>query len=87
MRTPATGTRLPVYEPPDLTGTPLRYRDSEVTSHGPDREYVYPGRRVVEIPGHTWPAARPEDCTDTSHTGHWLTDRVLVCRGCGLDST
>ena len=85
MSTPPSG--LPTYQPPDLVGTPLTYRDSDVTCHGPDREYVYPGRRVVDIPGHIWPAARPEDCTDTSQTGEWLNDRVLVCPGCGLDST
>lgn len=87
MRAPIPDTSLPGYQAPDLTGTPLRYRDGHVTSHGPDQQYVCPGRRVVEIPGHTWPAARPEDCTDTSLTGQWLTNRVLVCPGCGLDST
>jgi hypothetical protein len=82
-----TDARLPVYQPPDLTGTTLTYHDSEVTSHGPDLGYVYPGRLVVEVPGRTWPAARPEDCTDTGQAGEWLTEHVLVCPGCGLDAT
>lgn len=78
----------PVYEPPELAGTTLTYRDDEVTGHGQgaDLAYVYPGRRVVEVPGRAWPAARPEDCSDTG-PGEWLAGRVLVCRGCGLDVT
>ena len=87
MSTPSTDAGLPIYQSPDLTGTTPTYRDDEVCSHGPDHGYVYPGRRVVDVPGRIWPAARPEDCTDTSHTCEWLTEAVLVCRGCGLDVT
>lgn len=75
------------YQVPDLSGTPLSYRDEDVTSHGPDRTYVAPGRRVVEVPGRTWPARRPEECADDAVIGEWLYERVLVCPGCGLDST
>ena len=76
--------------------------DQPVHFHGPDREYVYPDRRVILVPGRTWPAERPEVCTEDSPTGVWFdrhghqVDSVesaldagvfLLCSGCGLDCT
>lgn len=96
-------TGVPLYQPPDLTGTALSLRDHAVAHHGDapaDPEFVWPGRRVIDVPGHTWPAARPEQCSDLSDRGVWLDSTgntsdpgagpgpvVLVCPGCGLDST
>jgi hypothetical protein len=57
--------------------------------HTPYREFVWPGRRVLVIPGFpSWPYT-PEDCPGTQEYGtRWLLDdSVLVCMGCGLDST
>ncbi|WP_158892663.1 hypothetical protein [Amycolatopsis anabasis] len=76
-----------LYEAPDLTGTGYSYDSRFVACHGPYREYVYPGRRVVKIPGREWPAAMPEACTDTSNRGEWLNDDILICPGCGVDCT
>lgn len=68
-------TGLPLYQPPDLTGTALSLRDHAVTHHGDapeDPENVWPGRPVIDVPDHTWPAARPEQCGDLSGRGVWL---------------
>lgn len=56
--------------------------------HTPDREYVYPGRKVLVLTGHEWPHT-PEECPGQSDFGtEWFFDgTVLVCKGCGLDST
>ncbi|GAB3162199.1 hypothetical protein GCM10027258_80780 [Amycolatopsis stemonae] len=96
------------FEAPDLAGTALRQREELVRWHGGaddpfNREWVYPGRTVIEVPGLTWPAARPEECSDDSGRGIWfaadgsrITDATdpnapdgiaLLCPQCGLDST
>lgn len=67
------------------------------------REYVHPGRAVIEVPNRPWPIERPEDCDDQTSTGLWFdatgapqpdpADRsapegiALLCRRCGLDCT
>lgn len=71
----------------DLTGTGMAHRDHEVRFHGPEQQFVWPGRTVVDVPDRVWPAARPEDCTDESGQGEWINNELLVCRGCGLDCT
>lgn len=91
------------YEELNLAGTVLTYRAEHVAYHGPDKEFVDPGRRVVTVPGRIWSAARPEDCPDNSITGIWFDDAgqavstlrspeaaagiVLLCSTCGLDCT
>ncbi|WP_410626230.1 hypothetical protein [Amycolatopsis sp. cmx-8-4] len=84
----------------------LRRRDELVRWHGSDeaaREYVHPGRTVIEVPNRPWPIGRPEDCDDQTPTGLWFdaagtpqpdqgdhtaSDGVaLLCRRCGLDCT
>ncbi|NUT99184.1 MAG: hypothetical protein HOY78_44985 [Saccharothrix sp.] len=77
-------------------------RDQPVHYHGPDREYVYPDRRVVLVPDRMWAAERPEVCTEASSTGVWFDEHgrqvdsiesaldagvFLLCAGCGLDCT
>lgn len=85
------------YEPPDLTGTAITWGDEEPAFHGVGdlREVVYPGRRVAIVPGRIWPCT-PETCDMPEyHPGvpdrlrtEWLAGgRLLVCLGCGLDST
>lgn len=72
------------YEPPDLAGTAITWGD-EPAHHG--GEFVFPGRRVAVIPGRIWPNA-PEECTAGQFDTEWLAgNRLLVCTGCGLDST
>ncbi|WIV52869.1 hypothetical protein [Amycolatopsis nalaikhensis] len=47
----------------------LRHRDEPVRWHGRDettREYVHPGRTVIEVPNRPWPIERPEDCDEMS---------------------
>jgi hypothetical protein len=80
--------RFPRYQRPQL---PEGYQwGHQPRLHGVDevdREQVYPGRAVLIGPGLDWPHV-PEACEDTSGTGMWmLDDQVMVCRGCGLDST
>ena len=96
------------YEAADLTGTALRQREELVRWHGGaddqfDREWVYPGRTVIEVPGVTWPVVRPEECLDDSGRGIWFDADgrpvpdvldpdapdgvVLLCPQCGLDCT
>jgi hypothetical protein len=84
----------------------LRRRDEPVRWHGRDkttREYVHPGRTVIEVPNRPWPIGRPEDCDDQTSTALWFDatgtpqpspdDRTasdgvaLLCRRCGLDCT
>lgn len=84
----------------------LRRRDELVRWHGRDeiaREYVHPGRTVIDVPNRPWPIGRPEDCDDQTSTGIWFDaagtpqpapgDRAasggvaLLCRRCGLDCT
>lgn len=78
------------YAPPDLTGTAITWADEEPAFHGADemdRTVVYPGRRVAIIPGRIWPST-PEECTAGQGETEWLAgERLLVCLGCGLDST
>lgn len=50
----------------------LRRRDEPVRWHGrdePAREYVHPGRTMIEVPNRPWPIGRPEDCDDQTSTG------------------
>jgi hypothetical protein len=55
---------------------------------------------VIEVPGRTWPVARPEDCPDRPITAIWFDANghevanpdgfdglVLLCSLCGLDCT
>lgn len=78
------------YAPPDLAGTALRYDENYIPEfHGPNQDYIYPGRRVVIIPGRLWPDV-PEECEVADDPGEveWLAGgRLLVCLGCGLDCT
>ncbi|GHH25591.1 hypothetical protein [Streptomyces rubradiris] len=76
---------LYVFEYPLPEGVTMR--TEPVLFHGPDRDFVYPGRRAVDVIGRTWPAARPEECTNTEWRGEWIAGQVLVCTGCGLDCT
>ncbi len=84
----------------------LRRRDDIVGWHGRNgiaREFVHPGRTVIDVPNRPWPIGRPEDCDDHTGTGLWFDatgtpqldpdDRTapegvaLLCRRCGLDCT
>lgn len=96
----------PAAAPADRELGVLRRRDELVRWHGRDemtREYVHPGRAVIEVPNRPWPVERPEDCDDQTSTGLWFdatgapqpdpADRsapegvALLCRRCGLDCT
>jgi len=86
---PANGSSAGTYDPPELPDG-VTWRDAAVGYHTPGGGFVYDGRRVVEIPGRTWPAARPEECSVEPwiEQGEWLFDgTLLVCPGCGLDCT
>ncbi|WP_146060545.1 hypothetical protein [Amycolatopsis sp. CA-128772] len=102
---PASSRRLADTTADDGLGV-LRRRDEPVRWHGRDataREYVHPGRTVIEVPNRPWPIGRPEDCDDQTSTGLWFdatgtpqpnpdnrraSDGVaLLCRRCGLDCT
>ena len=74
-----------VEPPPGPVGAGWSWRPTPAY-HGFSRGYVYPGRQILDVPGRTWPAGRPEDCTSTD-PGEWVCDDVLVCTGCGLDCT
>lgn len=78
---------LPPYIGPLLRTTDVFWGDVP-QYHTPDREFVYPGRRVLDLPLFSWPHA-PEDCPGGEEYGtKWLfDDTILVCTGCGLDST
>ncbi|MEV4049555.1 hypothetical protein AB0J55_00045 [Amycolatopsis sp. NPDC049688] len=84
----------------------LRRRDEPVRWHGRNemtREYVHPGRTVIEVPNWPWPIGRPEDYDDQTCPGLWFNatgtpqpdpaDRsapegvALLCCRCGLDCT
>jgi hypothetical protein len=76
------------YDGLDLSGTDLTYSDRHVEHHGPGRVYVAPGRHVVNVPGHTWPVPRPEDCPNDSDRWRWIGGgTALACPHCGLDGT
>jgi hypothetical protein len=64
-------------------------RDEVVRYHLMDgaRTFVAPGRRVIDLPGWTWRAARPEECENGTWDGKWIEGKVLLCTGCGLDCT
>ena len=62
------------------------WRPTPPAYHGPAAGYVYPGRRVLDIPGRPWPAGTPAECTSTD-PGEWITPDALICTGCGLDCT
>lgn len=64
-------------------------RDEHVAYHLADgeRQFVYPGRRVIDVPGRTWRASRPEECENGVWDGVWIDEKVLLCTGCGLDCT
>jgi hypothetical protein len=76
-----------VYIPLSLDAEDATWGDAP-SYHTPDREFVYPGRCVLVFPDHEWPHI-PEDCPGSLEYGtQWyLEDTVLVCLGCGLDST
>lgn len=94
------------FETGDLNGTPMRVREELVRRHGHEDAtgtVVYPGRTVIEVPGWTWPAARPEDCPAGPVSGIWFgadgqpvldgldpdapDGIVLLCALCGLSCT
>lgn len=75
---------IELYKRPDLTAVGRRYRPQFVAYHGPDHDFVWPGRRVVDG---DWPAPSPELCPNTARQLVWLNRTVLVCPLCGLDST
>lgn len=64
-------------------------RDQSIAYHleGELHAEVYPWRRVIDIPGQTWPAARPEECQNNRNIKARWCGRVLLCLGCGLDLT
>lgn len=65
-------------------------RSDPVGGHreGADLYFVAPGRRVIDIPGQTWPAARPEECGNGGNVRtRWFGEKVLLCLGCGVDCT
>lgn len=76
------------YLNPALIGRDDATWGEEARFHTPDRRYVYPGRKVLELTGLEWPHA-PEECPGTDEYGtEWLLENtVLVCKGCGLDAT
>jgi hypothetical protein len=74
---------IELHKGPDLTAIGRTYRPQFVAFHGPGRDFVWPGRRVVDG---DWPAASPEQCPNTTQRV-WLNNRVLVCPQCGLDET
>lgn len=83
---PATADRAPTEAQLDLVEAGWHWRPTSPAYHGPAAGYVYPGRRVLDIPGRSWPASTPEECTSTD-PGEWITPDVLACTGCGLDCT
>ncbi|EIU24785.1 hypothetical protein MA5S0921_2726 [Mycobacteroides abscessus 5S-0921] len=55
--------------------------------HGPDQDYIAPGRRVAHLPGFSWPNT-PEKCIAGHLDTVWVLDgQLLLCTGCGLDGT
>lgn len=49
----------------------------------------FPGhnRQVVDVPDRTFPFT-PDTCLVDLHKGEWINNgTILVCTGCGLDST
>jgi hypothetical protein len=76
------------YLNPKLIGPEDGVWGREARFHTPDREYVFPGRKILELTGHEWPHS-PEECPGQAEYGtQWLMeDTILVCKGCGLDST
>lgn len=55
---------------------------------GDELYYVAPGRRVIDIPGRTWPRPRPEECNNGGNVkGEWIAGLLLLCTRCGLDCT
>lgn len=66
-----------------------KVRDEPVTGHQEygDLYFVAPGRRVIDLPGRTWPAARPEECRNEGVKSSWFENKALLCLGCGLDCT
>jgi hypothetical protein len=81
-------TEVEPYKADDLPEGAV-VRDEPVAYHlaGDEKQYVFPGRRVIDVPGWTWPAARPEECQNNEWSGKWFEDKVLLCTGCGLDCT
>jgi hypothetical protein len=76
-----------LYDGPLLTSADASWGDAPAY-HTPAREFVYPVRRVLELTGLAW-LHTPEDCPGREEYGtKWFFDgTVLVCLGCGLDST
>lgn len=65
-------------------------RSELVSGHleGGELYFVAPGRRVIDISGTAWPAARPEECQNNGNVkAQWHENKVLLCQGCGLDCT
>lgn len=71
----------------DDIGAGRAARQQSVAHHGEEFDCVPSGRQVVEIPGRTWPAARPEECIASTWLGQWITPQLPVCAGCGLHCT
>jgi hypothetical protein len=84
-----TNTPLIYDGPADLTGTGLAWNPAPVRYHGRDednRTGVGAESRFALVG--TWPAARPEECTDETNQGTWYANGlILICPGCGLDCT
>jgi hypothetical protein len=79
---------MPYFPTDDLREHPDASWGDDAAYHTPQRDYVYPGRKVLVLRGRDW-AHTPEECPgDEEFSTEWvLDDTILVCRGCGLDST
>ena len=67
----------PIFDLPNVDGTPMTVREELVLWHGqPDSfravQPIAPGSRVIEVPGRMWPAVRPERCREESGRGIWF---------------
>lgn len=72
---------------PDLSEIGGQWDPRQPAYHGADHGYIAPGRLVARIPGRSWPNT-PEECTAVQSPGEWICEgRVMVCSGCGVDST
>ena len=82
--TAAVSADLALYEPPALPAASGARWGVAATSHR--GLFVYPGRRVLHLPGWTW-THQPAGCPVVDRNIWMLEGAVLVCAGCGLDGT